>query len=348
MTMNLKTNKMKITFFMTSILLLTSCGGWANKTDVEDAKKELLWDNYNASQNSTTPDTKPEEKPEVKTPVQEEKETKNFITLNSLPEVDSSTEEVKITGNVEEWVDKIVVKFTNPTSNFPDDEFELKKFKARDSSFEYNAYKRFQVLDTGTNHYEVIAYKWSDSESTKFTIEIPKKEEVETPVSVVEEESNISTEWFGTEDDYLAINLPENDDIWNVLKLSNTAFTYSKIEDFEVTKLNKTLDIDCEGDKLTSHLIDTYGWTYWNTCRPLNKEDDSKWISYFVLRLSGNKYFYEKHYYDAIHKLLWIKILETWTGVDKNNIWDKNKEFKAKDFKRDIIGSDEVFEIITK
>lgn len=352
--MNLREiKKLKITFFITSLLLLASCGWWASKIDIEDAKKDLLWDNYNASQNNTednsdTSNNKIDDnKSNLTAP--EIPERKEFVTIDNIWGVDAYTQEVKITWNVETSVDKIVVKFSNSTSDFPDDEFQLTKFKPGDKTFEYNAYKRFQVLDTGENNYEIIAYKWEQKASSFITITIPEKQESISELDTDNENTSTTTsEWFWTEDDYLAIDLPENENIWNVLKLSNTNFTYSKIDDFEVKKLDKPLDLSCTSDEVTNYLINNYGWTYWNTCRPFDNSDDSKWVSFFVLRLSGDKYFYEKHYYDKKHGLYGIKTLETGEWIDKNNIWEKNKEFKTKDFDNDIEWSDEVFKIITK
>ncbi len=70
-------------------------------------------------------------------------------------------------------------------------------------------------------------------------------------------------------------------------------------------------------------------WYYWNTCRDIVKDYG---IKFNVLRLDGEKYIYERHYIDAKHGLYATYELETGTGISKENIAEKNTEFKTREF----------------
>jgi hypothetical protein len=55
------------------------------------------------------------------------------------------------------------------------------------------------------------------------------------------------------------------------------------------------------------------------------------------LRLKWEEYFYEKHYFDIIHNLHFIYLLEKWTWVDKEWLDDKNTELKEKEFSFSLV-----------
>jgi hypothetical protein len=94
-------------------------------------------------------------------------------------------------------------------------------------------------------------------------------------------------------------------------------------------------------------------WFYWNTCRTVLNNDESKWISFFVIKLSEDKeyYIYEKHY---MLKWFYSKYeLESSINADTNNISDdiqvQNNELKTKNKDYKILEIvDSLFEDIIK
>lgn len=337
-------NKVFLTFLI--LISLSSCSlFWWESQEIIDAKKELLWDNYNNvsvdsnkginSTNSGSIDNLEVEN--VKLIDLEYLTDEVYFSLDDINEPNSNTSKIDFNWKTDFLLDKIEVSFTNKTSSFPDDNYQLKSFNTWDKTFTYRAYKEYQVLDTGLNEYIITAFFWDKVSKLKVSIYIPEEGTYSN-----EKDVSLVTKTIWTENNNIFIELPESDVFWEVVMMWEDTFTYSNIENLEIKKLKKTLDINC--DNLTNYLINSYWWTFWNTCRQLNWDN---WYYFNVIRLEWENYFYERHYLDNKHWIYWIFILEKWTWVDKNNISLKNDDLKNKDFKElEIVNN--LFNIISK
>jgi hypothetical protein len=138
--------------------------------------------------------------------------------------------------------------------------------------------------------------------------------------------------------------LPVSTTFWNPVDLWNGKVSYSDLKWLEIQKYTLT-DLTCENlSTILSDKLDSY--YYWNTCRPIGKDE---WFSYFIVRLDGTKYVYEKHYYLSYQGIYGVQELETWEWVDINNIKDKNQELKTKNADYPILKiSDDLFNKIVK
>ena len=233
-----------------------------------------------------------------------------LLELDDLSGVDLLGWAIEITWKTLWKVDKIVVKFSNADSDFPDDTYTLKQFKPWDKTFLYRAFSKYETLDFWKNVYIFEAY--SGDEVTK----------LELILNVKDEQTNkIETNWENID----ITKLPVNEKFWNPVELWDWKIWYSDLNWLEI-KSETLADLTCEN--VTSVLADRINWYfYWNTCRPIK---DKEWVSFFVIRLDGDKYIYEKDYYLPYQWLYWIQELETWTWVTKENIWAKNTELKEK------------------
>lgn len=328
-----------------SLILLTSCF-WPNQ-DVEDAKKELgitqeaidkskeeLLKETDKKTEETTSETDNtntdidsslnpvEEKIELVTitPLTDEQ----FITVNEISEYDINNKHIVISWTVKEGltVDKVRVDFSNTDSTFPTDSYVLNQYKPEENKFKYNALRSYEVLDYGENIYVIYAFSWEKVSKTEVKIILQTEEERlktkqstskdNTPVEMSLGESEISTLETGTE-------------FWTPRKTGENTFVYSDVKGLEITKK--------EINSPTCDAIDDYikeninSWYYWNTCRPIADNDG---VSYYMIRLDGDNYVYEKHYLSFTQNYHWILELETGSGVDSSNIAQKNKELKEK------------------
>ena len=409
---------MKKLLLIFSLLLLTSCFN-SNSSTVDNAKKELLnpptaidvepekTEDENSAEFSNSEDvldaleSNLEEEwekageVEVKKTIVKYITSKKFISIDDIDEskITAETEFLKIVWSVIDTdVDKIEVVFSNTDSSFPDDYYVLTKFKKWDTSFEYNANKKYKVLDTGVNNYVINAYKWSELAQVRVSITIDEKweergeeesskdeevsENVEsdtktevsepetTEVEAIEEvrESNeevpaeketsseaVSTwTWYvmqtlGEDEDSVYLKIPTSNELWEVKLLSDSSFTYSNVDWLVVKRDNSAFTVTC--DNVTEHLQNMYSFSYWNTCRPINGES---WISFNTLWITKEWYTYERHYLDKTHGLYSIIVLETGEWIDADNIADKNREYKTKDFWAVIGQLDKAFEEIVK
>lgn len=233
-----------------------------------------------------------------------------LLKLDDLSGVDLLGWAVEITWKTLWNVDKIVVKFSNETSDFPDDTYTLKKFKAWDKTFLYRAFSKYETLDYWRNVYIFEAY--SGDEITKLELILNVKDDV-------------SNETVNNWESIDITKLPVSEKFWNPIELWNWKIWYSDLNWLEI-KSEVLPDLTCE--KVTSMLADKINWYfYWNTCRYIK---DKEWVSFFVIRLDWDKYIYEKNYYLPYQWLYWVQELETWTWVTSINIWEKNSELKEK------------------
>jgi hypothetical protein len=86
--------------------------------------------------------------------------------------------------------------------------------------------------------------------------------------------------------------------------------------------------VGCES--VQSLANERYSWAAWNTCNNMNGI-----LSFNVLGIvdmQAQSYIYEKHIINFNTKTYTIKFLESWSGVNKDNFIQKNKELKAKVF----------------
>lgn len=256
-----------------------------------------------------------------------------FLELDDLSSKDLLSWEVEITWKTLNNVDKIVVTFKNETSDFPDDEFELKKFSSWDETFLYRAFSRYETLDYGKNIYVFKAFAWDIVTELELTINVTK-----------EEEKEISEKTEKIYEDIIMWELPSNEKFGTPTELWNGKISYSDLNWLEI-KRDVRPKLSCE--TVTSTLADSIsGYFYWNTCRPVLNDE---WISFFVVRLDWDNYIYEKHYYLSYTWLYWIQELETWTWVTKVNIWEKNTELKKINDNFGILEiTDELFKEILK
>lgn len=264
---------------------------------------------------------------------------KPLLKLDPLKYSDFKNWYAKITGTTLWQVDKIKVDFSNENSIYPNNSFVLKKFKSWWKTFLYNANSKYKVLDFWLNKYLFTAYSW-DSKSVlelKVLVSVNDDEYLDWKTkkqnSFEKQEETKKTELIWDENDLVFTKLPEWGDFWNVVKLWEKSFTYSDIKWLEIkkeilSKINCTKNEDTDEYFVTEFLSDRQkSYYYWNTCRDLIKD---KGISFYVIRLDWDKYFYEKHYIDLVHWFYWIYELESWEWVNKDNISEKNKELKAK------------------
>ena len=237
-----------------------------------------------------------------------------FISISEQDIKDISLEEREISGEVlDPAVEKITVDFENRDSKFPRDSYTLKTYKQWDSSFRYLASAHFKVLDFWENIYTFSAYKWDQISQIKVKIYVSK----ESQESDTQKNSN----------DVFA-SLPVSKDLGDPIKIWDSAFTYSQIKWFLAQK-EEVSSFDCSnGESVTQYLVQKYGYTYWNTCRPLVP---GKVYSLNILRLENENYLYEKYYIDTYNSLTANYLLQTWTG-SKETLESKNSELKEKNF----------------
>lgn len=323
----------KIFIITTLIFALTSCLNSTNTQDLDKAKSDLLhwtsstntgttastWSTTDSSSTGTTSTwtsstgtlSETDKKEETKNPIETKYLTdEKFIELDSLNISDFASMEKEITWKTTENVDKIIVSFSNPTSKFPSDTFQLKKFKAWDKTFLYRAFQKYETLDYGENTYTFEAYSWTKVSKLELKVNIEKKDE--------------KKDWDKKEDDKKTTEpiqtwkLPTSSVFWNPVEIGNGKVTYSDIKWLEIENIWEKWPTN-SSDSVTEFMNSKYkSIFYWNTKRPVVWD---KWVSYFVVRVEWNKYLYEKHYY--VWEYYWVLSLEqgdfnaTWTVEEK-------------------------------
>lgn len=315
----------KIIFLSLLSIIFVSCG--TSQGDIDTAKKDLLSDTSSTSSEKIVEIPKVQEQESLEW-VKEDSlvqiiplDANSPLSFDDISQRDLSTWEVIITGKIlNAWgVDKIEVFFSNPTSKYPDDRYTLQAFRPWDENFKYIASSKNQVLDFGQNEYIFRAYSGIDENETKIILEVPGESEIE------EKWKETSLIW--PEENTIAIDLPTSSKYGEPLRLGESSFTYSQIKWLEISK--EILEqVSCES--LTEYLSERLNvWYYWNTCRDIVQD---KWIRFNVIRLDEAEYVYESHYIDFIHGFYGVYELETGTGVNSENISEKNDELKNRDF----------------
>lgn len=307
-------------------LFLSSC--FSSDEGVEEAKKELWiievddsdldsWTNIWLDSTDTGSIEEIEEEPiKINNLTQQQ-----FIELDDITESDIADWEVEITWKTLAKVDKIIVNFSNDSSNYPSDNYTLKQFSAWDNTFMYRAFSKYETLDFWKNVYLIEAYSWDEVSKLELIINLEKEEKSDSTGKVEETYWEISTS-----------TLPSSTNYGTPTELWNWKVTYSDLKWLEIKRYeNSTLTCETLSQELWS-IIDW--WFYWNTCRPVSWEE---WISFYVIRLVGDNYVYEKHYFLSTKWIYWVQELENWTWVSIDNIWEKNQQLKEKNWEYDII-----------
>ncbi|MBW7954627.1 hypothetical protein H3C61_02340 [Candidatus Gracilibacteria bacterium] len=286
-------------------LFLYSCFG--DSQEVENAKKELLNNNENNKSLVDENIDKDKNLDEIKEETKEETKensyeinylTDKFLEIKDIKDISLIKDGFDINGIVNNPdIDKITVNFENKTSSFPKDNYTLKTFKKGDKTFLYRAYKKYETLDFGTNKYEINGYVG------------------ENLVSKIE----------------IIVNIEKNDTSFNsgaiIPDIGEEKIVFSGDEEnLDIQKISGLDDITCEN--IDEFLKNNYTWYYWNTCRSFGEN-----IFYVnVLSLSGENYNYERLYLDILNNNFAKILIETGTGVSKDNLKDKNDELKTKEF----------------
>ncbi len=292
--------------------------GWENNSDdLENQGISNSWSFLNNEQKYNEAE---------ETEVKKEKYTveyltdKRFLSLDSLEWKDFNSLKVEFTWKILiDSVDKIVVKFSNDQSDFPDDNYTLQTFNPWDSSFTYRAFDSFETLDYWVNQYIIEAYSWDEVSELKVTLNVFENEEDYIVIDNVE----------NTTDDHKGFdmnNLPENSDFGSPLEIKDWLYTYTDIKWLELKDIWPNWP-RLDSDSVTSFLSEnSSSWFYWNTLRPILWDD---WVSFYVIRLDWEDYFYEKHYY-LDNWLYWVILLDTWEWFDLDSLSDKNQELWEK------------------
>lgn len=247
-----------------------------------------------------------------------------FIELNSVDTKKILQREVELTWITIWNVDKIIVNFSNSTSKFPDDKFQLTQFKSWDSSFLYRAFLRFETMDYWTNEYIIEAYNWEEVSKLKVTIYVPSS----SSASVSQ-----NTSIGGTFIDLDIDKLPKSSNYWEATK-SNWKVVYSNIAWLSLFQTDAWIQISSSDDitKLLALLLPEW-YFYWNTSK-----NTANLFSAYSVSLSQEKYIYRKIYYIPSSWIYGLLELETWSWVTRENISDANTELKDrnKDFNSEI------------
>jgi len=333
-------------------IILSSC--FTSKDSVDQAKKDLwivkldktekkiIEDNVSGSnldmdrqkakdkiiQDPREPEKKEVKKVEIKSLTDEQ-----FLELDDLSNENLLDREVEITWKTLTNVDKIIVTFVNKDSNFPVDTYTLKQFTPWDDTFLYRAFSRYETLDYWKNVYIIEAHSGDKVSKLEVTLNVVKEDEKNVSEKIWDLSENISLE-----------TLPTSPNYWNPIDLWNGKVWYSDLKWLEIKK-DSISNLSCE--TLTTVLADKISsWFFWNTCRPI---EGNEWFSFFVIRLDGDNYVYEKHYYLSYEWIYWVQELETGTWVTSENIWAKNSELKDLNWDYKIIEvSDKLFKEILK
>lgn len=297
----------KIFLLLTFSLFLTSCFSSTNKEDIENAKHDLLsWTSQIESSTNSwlISDDNFENNSSDKISI-------NYLTQEKFLEIDNFSIsdfedlEQEITWKTLENVDKIIVSFSNSSSKFKDSSFELKKFKSGDEKFLYRAFKKYESLDYWENIYTFEAHSWGKISKLEYKVILDKvddkeEKEIKEPISLDK--------------------LPSSSVFWNPVSIWNWKVTYSDIKWLEIEQIWEVDLVNSESsvtEFLKNKLKNLF---YWNTKRNISWD---KWLSFFVVRIEKDKYFYEKHYYTW--NFYWILSLETWDFTAEWTIEEKAK-----------------------
>lgn len=294
----------KIFLIIISLFLISSC--WTSSEDIDKAKNDLLSGNTWVVLVDKISERNKENSSEIKEfsndwisikYLTEEK----FLEIDNFSISDFSDLKQEVTWKTLEKVDKISVSFKNSEKNLSSD-FNLSKFKSWDEKFMFRAFKEYNTLDYGENIYILTAYSWEKTSKLEYKIFLEKTEENNEETE--EKEENKELEPLSSAD---ISKMPVSATFWNPVEIWNGKVTYSDIKWLEIEQV-WNISLENNDTSVTDFLkTKVKNIFYWNTKRSISW---SEWLSFFVVRVDGNRYFYEKHYYTW--KFYWVLPLETW------------------------------------
>lgn len=305
----------KILILFVLIFSLSSCFWSTSNQDIEKAKNDAL--NWIVDNNlKETWKIENDDLKENDNKLEEDKKTnyieiknigsEKFIEIDNFDVSNISNLEKEVTWKTLVHVDKIQVSYTNLTT-WAKDDFELKKFKSWDKEFLFRAFKKYDTLDYWENIFIVSAYSWESVSKTELKIFLQNNNSED--ISKIENKEIVV--W----------DLPVSAIYWNPVEIWNGKYTYSDVKWLEFENI-WDVSLSNDTDSITNFLSSKYkNIFYWNTKRPISGD---KWLSFFVVRVSWDKYFYEKHYY--VSPYYWVLSLEEWDFTSEWDILEKTKK----------------------
>ena len=245
----------------------------------------------------------------------------DILQLDDFKESDIWEGWIDLTWKINAPVDWVRVLFTNPDSEYPDDDYPLQQFVAGSDKFLYRAYSQYKTFDFGENIYTIVMTSWKEESRLQLTINYPNPEDVEEK-SDNNDSIDTSVEKINSD------NLPTSWEYGSPIKTGENKITYSDLKWFELEK-HSVIIADCTADLVTSTIAEkTSSWSWWNTCRP---SWDKSYVTYYALNMKDGEYVYAKHYFSNNYYA--IMELSTWEGESWNSletVTDKNEWLKTK------------------
>lgn len=238
---------MKKIVFLSGVLVLAGCASGGSSISVNEQSSQSLSDE---SVDSTLVQEEPSqisqddlnsnveffgdgELRNVLIPMTEEQ----FVTVENMPN-SFFGDKYRFRGSADLDVDKIIVEFENPTSQFPKDVFELPKYKKGSGEWTYEGEEYYKIMDVGLNIYTVRAFKGNEESSLRI----------------------------------LLMNLPNSyatDPDTGLLHPSD-----GKMREFQIYSIEQPLDT--EG--ITDFVLEAYSKSYWHTSRPIQNDGFSFFV----------------------------------------------------------------------
>lgn len=190
------------------------------------------------------------------------------------------------------------------------------------------------------------------------TTTTPKEDFIKNPPTswedlsqdTMEDEQNASDtsvpKTIGGEEDPVFLDLPIDQTTYGKPIMTGVdSFTYSKINGFEVKKVDNISELSCE--TITEYLGEIYNWFYWNTCRPLTS--DAFYVNVVSLSGVGDTWSYEvsRLYFDKKYNFFGSMHLDEGTGKTSDDLPALNDELKNKEYEITNM-SDKLFYDIVK
>lgn len=308
-------NMKKIIILLFISIFLSSCFSTTSDSDIEKAKQSAL--NWDSSLNSSIENTINQETTQTSTleenisqPASNWIEVKylteeKFLEIDNFLISDFLDLEQEVTWKTLTNVDKISVSYAN-LKTLATENFTLQKFKAWDQTFMFRAFKKYNTLDYWENIFVISAFSWEKISKLEYKVIVPENIVLEEKISFNWEEVSL---------------LPTSAIYWNPVELWNWKITYTDVKWLEIEKISKN-SITNEENSVTDFLKNKYkNIFYWNTKRTISGDEG---ISFFVVRVEWNKYFYEKHYF--IGGYYGVLSLEEW---DFNEQWTLEEKTKV-------------------
>lgn len=321
---------------------------WQNDKEIEEAKKELwITPKQNIINSDIIDNTDKEEikKVEIIKPsyTVENLDANRFIEIDDLGlDVEKITDKIKINWKVlDSEVDKIIVKFKNKSSTYPNDTHTLDKFKKWNKTFYYNADSNiFNNIDYWVNEYIFEAYIWDEFSSISLIITIPENTwEIiwaeDSEGKLIADKVTYDKKLIGEWDNGIYIWMPESEQFWKPLNLDNWEIVYSnidwlliKMDKFSKSELSDSSNVwKADGSWYLNKNV--WSYVYWNSFREIDFSNKDWWTSFYVLSKQDEKLVYEKYYFDFAHSLKGVLKIKEFE-IQTENIWTEMSEINNK------------------